>query len=83
MKLGDVSPLAGMLTGEGAMGKLMAQGFGGIIPSAIARQAQKDAAEEERQRAVAESAQGKGMKKGGVVAKGWGKARGARAAKVY
>jgi hypothetical protein len=84
MKLGDVSPLAGMLTGEGAMGKLMAKGFGGLLPSAIARSAQRDAAEEERQRAIAESGQGQPMKKGGAVkAKGWGKARGARAAKVY
>ena len=67
MKFADVSPLAGMLTGEGAMGKLMAKGFGGLLPAAIARQAQKDAAEEERQRAIAASAQGQPMKKGGKV----------------
>ena len=84
MKLSDVSPLAGMLTGEGAMGKLIGKGFGGVLPAAIARSAQRDAAEEERQRAIAESAKGAPMKKGGAVkAKGWGKARGARAAKVY
>ena len=46
MKFEDFSPLAGMLTGKGAMGKLIAQGFGGMIPAAIARNAQ-DAAEEE------------------------------------
>ena len=68
MKLGDVSPLAGMLTGEGAMGKLIGKGFGGILPAAIARNAQKDAAEEERQKAIAASAQGRGMKKGGMTA---------------
>lgn len=67
MKFADVSPLAGMLTGEGAMGKLMAKGFGGMIPAAIARRAQKDAAEEARQKAVAASAQGTPMKKGGFV----------------
>jgi hypothetical protein len=68
LKLGDVSPLAGMLTGEGAMGKLIGKGFGGILPAAIARSAQKDAAEEERQKAIAASAQGQGMKKGGMTA---------------
>jgi len=67
LKLGDVSPLAGMLTGEGAMGKLIGKGFGGILPAAIARSAQRDAAEEERQKAIAASAQGQGMKKGGKV----------------
>ncbi|MFO0450092.1 MAG: hypothetical protein ACK52I_15780 [Pseudomonadota bacterium] len=68
LKLGDVSPLAGMLTGEGAMGKLIGKGFGGILPAAIARSAQKDAAEEERQKAIAASAQGQPMKKGGMTA---------------
>jgi hypothetical protein len=72
MKLGDVSPLAGMMTGEGAMGKLMGKGFGGILPAAIARRAQKDAAEEERQAAIAASAQGQPMKKGGKT-KGYAK----------
>lgn len=41
IKIGDVSPLAGMMTGKGAMGKLISQGFGGIIPVAIARDAIK------------------------------------------
>ena len=68
MKFGDISPLAGMLTGEGATGKLIAKGFGGILPAAIARSAQKDAAEEERQKAIAASAQGQPMKKGGMTA---------------
>ena len=67
MKFSDVSPLAGMLTGEGAMGKLIGKGFGGILPAAIARSAQRDAAEEERQKAIAASAQGQTMKKGGKV----------------
>jgi hypothetical protein len=42
IKIGDVSPLAGMMTGKGAMGKLAAQGFGGILPSLIARDAIKE-----------------------------------------
>jgi hypothetical protein len=67
MKFSDVSPLAGMLTGEGAMGKLIGKGLGGVLPAAIARSAQRDAAEEERQKAIAASAQGKPMKKGGKV----------------
>ena len=84
MRLEDFSPAAAMLTGKGAMGKLMAQGFGGMIPAAIARSAQRDAAEDARQQAIADSSQGKPMKKGGAAkVKGWGKARGARAAKVY
>jgi hypothetical protein len=72
MKFSDVSPLAGMLTGEGAMGKLIGKGFGGALPAAIARSAQRDAAEEERQKAIAASAQGQPMKKGGK-AKGYAK----------
>lgn len=68
MKLSDVSPLAAMVTGEGALGKAMAQGFGGLLPAAIARNAQKDAAEEERQRMMAAPVQGQQpMKKGGKV----------------
>jgi hypothetical protein len=39
VKIGDLSPLAGMVTGKGAMGKLISQGFGGVIPAAIARDA--------------------------------------------
>ena len=82
MKLSDVSPLAGMITGKGAMGKLIGQGFGGILPAAIARDAQKATEEEERNKALAvlaqrqrmqeqpaqeQSAQEQPMKKGGMV----------------
>jgi hypothetical protein len=73
MKLGDISPLAGMLTGQGLTGKLMAKGFGGILPAAIARNAQKDREREEEEAAeiaAAEAAEGRstqGMKKGGKV----------------
>lgn len=65
MKLADFSPAVAMATGEGAMGKAMRQGFGGLLPMAIAKEGYKD--EEEAKRAeVAAKAQG-GMKKGGVV----------------
>ena len=62
LKLGDVSPLAGMMTGEGLTGKLMRQGFGGMIPAAIARNMYDD--EEEKKR---KTAGGTPMKKGGKV----------------
>lgn len=67
MKLGDISPLAGMMTGQGMTGKLMAKGFGGALPSAIARSGQRDAAEEERRKAIEAAGQGRKMKKGGVT----------------
>jgi hypothetical protein len=78
MKLADFSPLVGMLTGEGAMGRLIGKGFGGAIPASIARSAQKAAAEEEeREKAIAaeaqrqsmqgQPAQEQGMKKGGMA----------------
>ena len=67
MKLGDVSPLAGMMTGQGMTGRLMAKGFGGVLPSAIARNAQRDASEEERRKAIEAAGQGRKMKKGGVT----------------
>lgn len=39
--LADISPLAGMVTGKDAFGKLMASGLGGVLGTAIARDAQK------------------------------------------
>jgi hypothetical protein len=65
MKFSDISPAAAMLTGEGAMGKLMAQGVGGVIPTAIARDAQKK--EEDRQKLEASYSAPKNMKKGGTA----------------
>mgnify|MGYP000157835997 CR=1 FL=1 len=84
IKLGDVSPLAGMLTGKGMLGKAMRQGFGGAIPAAIARDAYSDDLEQQKQAELASqmATGGARMKKGGSV-KGWGKARSARAAKYY
>jgi hypothetical protein len=51
IKLHDVSPAAAMFTGKGEMGKLMAQGVGGVIPAAIAKNAQKDTEEKDRMQA--------------------------------
>ena len=39
LKFGDISPVAGMLTGEGMTGNLIRQGVGGVLPSMIARDA--------------------------------------------
>ena len=61
IKIGDVSPLAGMMTGKGALGELMREGFGGVIPSAIAKDAYSD--EEEKLK----KQPGAPMKKGGKV----------------
>jgi hypothetical protein len=46
LKLHDVSPLAAMVTGKGGMGKLISQGVGGMLPAMIARDAQRQDAEE-------------------------------------
>jgi hypothetical protein len=61
MKLGDISPAAGIATGEGMIGKLAGKGGLGLLPAAIARNAQED--EEERKKKAAG-----GMKKGGMTA---------------
>jgi hypothetical protein len=61
MKLGDISPIAGIATGEGMIGKLAGKGGLGLLPAAIARNAQED--EEERKKKAAG-----GMKKGGMTA---------------
>ena len=67
MKAGDVSPLAGMLSGEGAMNDLMRKGFGGVIPSAIAKDAYEKE-EKKKQAAAMGAAPTAAMKKGGMTA---------------
>ena len=61
-KLGDVSPMAGMMTGEGLTGEMMRKGLVGVVPQAIARDAYSGKEEEEKRRK-----QAAGMKKGGKV----------------
>jgi len=62
IQIGDVSPLAGMMTGKGMTGELMRQGLGGMIPQAIAKDAYSDEEEEKRKKQM-----GASMKKGGKV----------------
>ena len=62
-KLGDISPMAGMMTGEGLTGELMRKGVG-VVPQAIARDAYSSKEEEERRK---KQASGMPMKKGGKV----------------
>jgi hypothetical protein len=71
LKFHDVSPLAAMVTGKGAMGKAISEGLGGAIPAMIARNARKQDEEEAAQAAKATSVGNVGtvtkMKKGGVT----------------
>lgn len=85
MKPGDISPLAGLVTGEGVIGELMAKGVGGVVPMMIARQAQKRRKKDEKPERTSPMAvtRAAGMKAGGKVkgyAKG-GKVRGCGIAK--
>jgi hypothetical protein len=79
-KLGDISPVVGMATGEGITGNLIRQGVGGVLPMMIARNAYDSKKDEENKRleseakakAAAEAAKDeetsvKTMKKGGKV----------------
>jgi len=58
--LGSISPAYGMISGEGAFGKLADSGIGGAIPLLIA----KDRKDKELKKNELE---GKQMKKGGAV----------------
>ncbi len=49
-KLGDISPIAGVLSGKGLMGKIAGSGGMGLIPAFIARDAQKATEDEEKAR---------------------------------
>jgi hypothetical protein len=59
MKFEDFSPAAGILSGEGLMGKIAASGAMGLLPRHIARDAQAEDEEKKKQQS--------GMKKGGKV----------------
>jgi hypothetical protein len=63
MKFSDVSPLAGIATGEGMMGKLTS--LGGL--GAIAKLARDDEEKKKKQEASGMAPTGAGMKKGGAV----------------
>ena len=64
MKLGDISPAAGIATGEGMMGKLTS--LGGL--GAIAKLARDDEEKKKKQEASGMAPTGAGMKKGGMTA---------------
>ena len=69
LKFHDLSPLAAMVTGKGALGKAISEGLGGAIPSMIARDARQQDAEEAAQAEKAASVGNVGtvtrMKNGG------------------
>jgi hypothetical protein len=71
MKWNDVSPLAGIASGKGAMGDLAGKGLMGAVPYFIAKDAQKDDEAESAAAAEAEAELAKkspqGYKKGGSV----------------
>jgi hypothetical protein len=63
-----MSLLLGALADEDKLKGLASKGMMGAIPMMLARDSQRDSAEEERQKAIAASARGEGMKKGGMTA---------------
>jgi hypothetical protein len=68
LKLGDISPLAGIMTGEGAIGKLADKGMLGLAPRMIANRAQEK--DEAKERAAMEQAkEAEAMKKQQMAAK--------------
>jgi hypothetical protein len=68
LKLGDISPLAGIMTGEGAIGKLADKGMLGLGPRMIASRAQEK--DEAKERAAMQQAQeAEAMKKQSMAAK--------------
>jgi len=68
LKLGDISPLAGIMTGEGAIGKMADKGLLGLGPRMIASRAQEK--DEGKERAAMEQAkQAEMMQKQKMAAK--------------
>lgn len=78
LKLGDISPIAGVLSGEGMIGKLAGEGMFGLAPQFIANQAQDDDKQRKKEKQAARAAAAgqptngtttaiKTMKKGGSV----------------
>jgi hypothetical protein len=63
LKLGDISPLAGVLSGEGAIGKLADKGLLGLGPRMIASKAQEKDEAKVRQAEQAEAEKSAAMEK--------------------
>jgi hypothetical protein len=62
MKLGDLSPLAGLAANEGVLSKLASAGGLGLLPAVMSRDSQSDDEEEKRKKQM-----GASMKKGGKI----------------
>jgi hypothetical protein len=78
MKLGDLSPLAGIATGEGLMGKLSAAGGIGLLPAIISRKAQERREEEEARNAENEQREEKKREKDSALAASTGMKNGGK-----
>ena len=61
LKLGDISPLAGIMSGEGAIGKLADKGLLGLGPRMIASKAQEKDEAKALQIAQAQEAEAKAL----------------------
>jgi hypothetical protein len=61
LKLGDISPLAGILSGEGAIGKLADKGLLGLGPRMIASKAQEKDEAKAMQAIQAQESEAKAM----------------------
>lgn len=72
IKLGDISPLAGAITGKGMFGKglskLADSGMGMLVPMSYLAQSQRDKKARKRD-GTPEDEQATGMKRGGKVKK--------------
>jgi hypothetical protein len=72
IKLGDISPIAGAITGKGMFGKGMSKladsGMGMLVPMSYLAQSQRDKRKRKEERAGASEADD-GMRKGGKVKK--------------
>jgi len=68
LKLGDISPLAGIMSGEGAIGKLADKGLLGLGPRMIANRAQEKDEGKERA-AMAQAKEAEAMQKQKMASK--------------